>query len=106
MLPCAASLEKEGSITNSGRWMQWRYKAVNPPGEAMADGEIIPSSFFKVREHMEKDNAVLKEAFTKLAWEYGPKDYSGKMKAFDTPLRGQRDKRILPRRYSHQGQAV
>jgi formate dehydrogenase major subunit len=84
MLPCAASLEKEGSITNSGRWMQWRYKAVNPPGEAMADGEIISELFFKVREHMEKDNAVMKEAFTKLAWEYGPKDYTGKMKAFDT----------------------
>ncbi len=29
MLPCAASMEKEGSISNSGRWMQWRYKATN-----------------------------------------------------------------------------
>ncbi len=34
LLPAAASVEKEGSISNSGRWMQWRYKAVNPPGEA------------------------------------------------------------------------
>jgi formate dehydrogenase major subunit len=25
-LPCAVSMEKEGSISNSGRWMQWRYK--------------------------------------------------------------------------------
>jgi formate dehydrogenase major subunit len=41
MLPCAASLEKEGSITNSGRMMQWRYKAVNPPGEAKPDAEIM-----------------------------------------------------------------
>ncbi len=32
MLPCAAFMEKEGSITNSGRWMQWRNKAANPPG--------------------------------------------------------------------------
>ena len=23
-------MEKEGSITNSGRWAQWRYKAVDP----------------------------------------------------------------------------
>ena len=32
VLPCAASMEKEGSISNSGRWMQWRYKASNPRG--------------------------------------------------------------------------
>ena len=38
MLPCAASMEKEGSITNSGRWMQWRYKAINPPGQARPAG--------------------------------------------------------------------
>lgn len=37
LFPAAASFEKEGSITNSGRWIQWRYKAVNPPGDARAD---------------------------------------------------------------------
>jgi formate dehydrogenase major subunit len=83
MLPCAASVEKEGSITNSGRWMQWRYKAVNPPGEARPDGDIINELFLRVRELMEKENAVLKEAFTKLTWEYGPKDFVGKLKGFD-----------------------
>ena len=41
LLPCAASLEKEGSVTNSGRWSQWRYQAVPPPGQARPDGEII-----------------------------------------------------------------
>lgn len=30
-LPAASSVEKEGSITNSSRLLQWRYKAVNPP---------------------------------------------------------------------------
>jgi formate dehydrogenase major subunit len=40
-LPAAASVEKEGSITNSGRWAQWRYKAVNPLGESLPDSEII-----------------------------------------------------------------
>ena len=41
MLPCAASVEKEGSITNSGRWAQWRYKAVDPSGQAKPDGDIM-----------------------------------------------------------------
>ena len=30
LLPAAASYEKEGSIVNSGRWSQWRYKALEP----------------------------------------------------------------------------
>ena len=41
LLPAAASCEKEGSITNSGRWMQWRYKAIDPPGEAKSDLWIL-----------------------------------------------------------------
>jgi len=36
LLPAASSVEKEGSIANSGRWTQWRYKAVDPPGHAEA----------------------------------------------------------------------
>ncbi len=41
LLPAAVSVEKEGSITNSGRWMQWRYKAAEPPGQCRPDGDIV-----------------------------------------------------------------
>ncbi len=41
LLPAAASYEKEGSVVNSGRWSQWRYKTLNPPGLAMDDLSII-----------------------------------------------------------------
>ena len=41
LLPAAASFEKEGSITNSGRWIQWRYKAKEPPGNARHDLGIV-----------------------------------------------------------------
>jgi anaerobic selenocysteine-containing dehydrogenase len=41
LLPAAASYEKEGSVVNSGRWSQWRYKATEPPGDALDDLEII-----------------------------------------------------------------
>src|SRR4030042_4218670 len=34
LLPVAASFEKEGSVSNSGRWSQWRHKAAAPPGNA------------------------------------------------------------------------
>ena len=32
LLPAAGHMEKEGTIANSGRWTQYRYKAVEPPG--------------------------------------------------------------------------
>jgi anaerobic selenocysteine-containing dehydrogenase len=41
LLPAACSYEKEGSIVNSGRWSQWRYKAIDPPGLAADDLSII-----------------------------------------------------------------
>jgi formate dehydrogenase major subunit len=31
LLPASASMEKEGSQSNSGRWVQWKYKAARPP---------------------------------------------------------------------------
>ncbi len=82
-LPCAASIEKEGSISNSGRWMQWRYKAVNPPGDALPDGEIITELFYKVKELYEKDGGPLSEAITKMTWDYGPKGFDGKVHQVD-----------------------
>ncbi len=37
LLPALNSFEKEGSVTNSGRWSQWRYKAADGPGAAQED---------------------------------------------------------------------
>ncbi len=69
-LPCAAFLEKEGSISNSGRWMQWRYKATNPPGEAKSDGHIMNELFRKVRALYEKEKGVFPEPILNLKWDY------------------------------------
>lgn len=73
MLPCAASIEKEGSIANSGRLMQWRYKAVNPPGVALPDGDIMSEIYLRVKDLYEKKGGPHKEAITKLTWPYGKK---------------------------------
>jgi formate dehydrogenase major subunit len=69
-LPCAAFMEKEGSISNSGRWMQWRYKAANPPGEAKPDGDIIYELFKKVRALYQKDGGALPDPILNLKWDY------------------------------------
>jgi len=71
MLPCAVSVEKEGSITNSGRWMQWRYKAANPPAEALPDGQILMKLGKIVQYLYKKDkNAVFPEPILNLKWDY------------------------------------
>ena len=54
MLPCSVSIEKEGSITNSGRWMQWRYKGPEPLKGTIPDGEIIVDLMRRVRKLMAK----------------------------------------------------
>jgi formate dehydrogenase major subunit len=69
-LPCATSLEKEGSITNSGRWMQWRYRAAKPPGEAKPDGEIIVGLWERIRALYEKENGAFPEPIRNLRWNF------------------------------------
>ena len=71
LLPAAASYEKEGSVTNSGRWSQWRYKALNPPGEAKEDLWMINQLVLKLKELYSSEGGPLAEAITRLAWEYG-----------------------------------
>jgi len=71
VLPAACSYEKEGSISNSGRWAQWRYKAVEPPGEAMPDLEIMNLTMLKLKELYAKEGGPNAEAITDLEWNYG-----------------------------------
>jgi len=69
-LPAAAFLEKEGSISNSGRWMQWRYKAVNPPGDAKSDGHIMYELFNAVRALYQKEGGAFPAPILSLKWDY------------------------------------
>ena len=70
MLPAASSVEKEGSISNSGRWAQWRYKAIDPVGESRSDLWVIDKFFKGLKKAYEK-GGVFPEPITKLAWNYG-----------------------------------
>ena len=69
MLPCAASIEKEGSIANSGRWVQWRYKAVDPPGDAKPDGDIAVELMAKIKSLYRK-GGKFPEPILNLKWDF------------------------------------
>ncbi len=72
VLPAACSYEKHGSISNSGRWAQWRWKAVDPPGEAKPDLEIVSRIMLKLQQMYANDPAAPnREAITRLVWDYG-----------------------------------
>jgi formate dehydrogenase major subunit len=72
-LPCAAFLEKEGSITNSGRWSQWRWKATNPPGDAMPDSEIMYELMKKIKALYTKERGTFPDPILNLKWDYETK---------------------------------
>jgi formate dehydrogenase-N alpha subunit len=70
LLPAACSYEKQGSISNSGRWAQWRWKALDPIGQAKPDLEIIDELALKLKELYATEGGVFSEAITNLFWDY------------------------------------
>jgi formate dehydrogenase major subunit len=82
-LPAAASFEKEGSVSNSGRWAQWRTAAVKPLGQSKPDAEIIHELFQKLKALYAKEGGALPEQLTNLTWNYGFKRADGTIKALD-----------------------
>jgi formate dehydrogenase major subunit len=70
LLPAAFFMEKQGSVTNSGAMVQWRYQTVKPPGQAKADGEIVDLVFRRVRELVKDSSDPKDEIVKKAAWTY------------------------------------
>jgi formate dehydrogenase major subunit len=68
-LPAAVSVEKEGSITNSGRWMQWRYQGPKPLGNSLPDGQIIMDLGEKIKSEYAKGGQFV-QPILNLKWDY------------------------------------
>jgi len=68
LLPSAHRLEKDGSVTNSGRWLLWHYKAVDPPGEAWPFGDMMVELMNRVRKLHEADPGPYADPILKLDW--------------------------------------
>ncbi len=70
LLPASATMEKEGSQSNSGRWVQWKYKAADSPGDAIPVGEIEIKIMAAVKKLYAKEGGVCPEPIVNLKWDY------------------------------------
>src|SRR5450432_1468459 len=69
-LPCAGFAEKDGTFTNSARWLQWKNAALPMPGDCRLDQAIIAQIFLRVRELYKKDPGKFPDPILKLTWAY------------------------------------
>ena len=69
-LPCAGFAEKDGSFTNSARWLLWKNTAVPLPGDCRLDHGIVAQIFLKVRELYKKDAGKFPDPILNLTWGY------------------------------------
>ena len=70
LLPAASFAEKDGTFTNSARWLQWKWKALDPPGQSKADQEILARTFLAVRDLYKKEGGALPDPILNLSWSY------------------------------------
>lgn len=69
-LPAALIYEKTGSINNSGRWIQWREKSVEPPGEAKPDFDQLLLLWREIRALYEKEGGACPDQILKTNMDY------------------------------------
>ena len=69
-LPSTCFAEEDGSLVNSGRWLQWHWKAAEPPGDARGDQEIMAGIFLKLKEMYKKDGGAFPDPILNLTWKH------------------------------------
>jgi len=69
-LPCAGFAEKDGSMTNSARWVVWKNAAVPPPGDGRLDQDIVAQIFLKVRQLYRAEGGKFPDALLNTSWAY------------------------------------
>jgi formate dehydrogenase major subunit len=69
-LPTTCFAEEDGSLTNSGRWLQWHWKGADGPGESRSDIVIMSDLFLRLREMYRKEGGAFAEPILGLHWPY------------------------------------
>ncbi len=108
-LPSGCFAEEDGSLVNSGRWLQWHWKGAEPPSEAKSDIEIIAGLFTTLRGMYKADGGAFPDPILNMTWPYRipsapsaeelAKEYSGKAL---TDLEDPKDKTKLVKKAGEQ----
>ena len=84
LLPSAHRVEKAGTISNSGRWLLWFEKAVEPAGQARNFGDMFVPLINKLRAMYKAEGGTLPEALLKMHWpeKYDPEEWTRRINGF------------------------
>ncbi len=93
-LPAASHVEKAGTFTQTQRLLQWRHKAVEPPGDCQSDLDFFYLLGQRIREKLADSTDARDRPLVDLTWDY-PTDERGNPRS-----RGGAggDQRLPPRR--------
>lgn len=69
-LPTTCFAEDEGSLVNSGRWLQWHWPGGSPPGEAKTDTWIMAQIHLRLKALYQKEGGAFPDPIVNLNWSY------------------------------------
>jgi formate dehydrogenase major subunit len=69
-LPSTCFAEDEGSLTNSGRWIQWHWAGGTPPGEAKSDVWIVAQLYKRLKALYQKEGGAFPDPILNMTWQY------------------------------------
>ncbi len=69
-LPATCFAEDTGSLTNSGRWLQWHWAGGTPPGEAKHDIWIMAQLGQRLKALYQKEGGAFPDPILNLTWNY------------------------------------
>ena len=70
LLPAAGHVEKDGSFTNTSRLLQWRQKAIDPPGDARSDTWFVFHLGRRLKDKAARDPRPRNAGLNALTWTY------------------------------------
>jgi formate dehydrogenase major subunit len=69
-LPATHWIEKSGSFTNSGRWVQWKHRVLPATGEIKDDNWILAHLYQRLRDLYEEEGGAFPEPVLNVHWPY------------------------------------
>ncbi|OAB88486.1 formate dehydrogenase [Janibacter melonis] len=76
--PAATHVEKAGTFTQTQRLLQWRHRAVMPPGDCQSELEFFYELGVRIRERLAGSTDERDRPLLDLTWDY-PKDEEGEI---------------------------